>query len=155
MVVVVVGNAVEIGVPAVDDMEGIVGELMDDDWMDDDGSTGVAFNAARIAGSCSACAVVGCNSAARPSELSEFHREDKPSGMTTAFRSREIALPLAMVDVFLSDMVSIVVGVSPSLPPRIGIFIQRQRTKDKVGEEFVGEFAAPGCDLRPWPFDGD
>ena len=108
LVVVVVGNAVEIGVPAVDDMEGIVGELMDDDWMDDDGSTGVAFNAARIAGSCSACAVVGCNSAARPSELSEFHREDKPSGMTTALLgSREIALPLAMVDVFLSDMGSL------------------------------------------------
>jgi hypothetical protein len=99
LVVVVVGNAVEMGVISDVDMEGIVGERMDDDWMDDDGSTGVAFNAARIAGSRSACKVVGCNSAARPSGSSEFHREDKPSGMSTALLgSREIALLLAMVD---------------------------------------------------------
>ena len=135
MVVVVVGNAVEIGVPAVVDMEGIVGPTKGEGGLVvvvvGNASTGGAFNAARITGSCSAFKVAGSNSAARPSGSSEFNREDKPLGMTTAFRSREIALPLAMVDVFLSDMGSLLLVWSPPLPPRIGIFIQRQQTNER------------------------
>jgi hypothetical protein len=107
LVVVDFGNAVEIGVPAVVDMESIVGPTKGEGGLVvvvvGNASTGVAFNAARITGSCSAFKVAGSNSAARPSGSSEFNREDKPLGMITAFGSREIALPLAMVDVFLSD----------------------------------------------------